>query len=101
VQTFSTETSNYLYEGDYIRLRRVRLGYDLPQSLIGNVNMRRLNVYVSASNLWTYAPDYPGLSPAVTSFDGNNRARNLQPGIVGSSFTPPTRRVTVGINLGF
>jgi TonB-linked SusC/RagA family outer membrane protein len=101
VQTFSTNTSNYLYEGDYIRLRRVRLGYDVPQSLIGNVNMRRLNVYVSASNLWTYAPDYPGLSPAVTSFDGNNRARNLQPGIVGSSFTPPTRRVTVGINLGF
>ncbi|MFB6273921.1 MAG: hypothetical protein ABEL51_13605, partial [Salinibacter sp.] len=101
VFTFSNETSKYLYEGDYLRLRRIRLGYDLPQSLLNTLGANQVNVYVVGSNLWTWAPDYPGLSPAVTSFSGNERARNLAPGNVGSQFTPPTRRFTVGINLGF
>lgn len=100
VETFSSETSMYLYRGDYLRLRRVRLSYDLPSSVLRTINARGLEVYVVGTNLWTYAPDFPGLDPEVTSF-GSPQARNLNPGTIGTSFRPPSRQFSVGINLGF
>ncbi len=100
IETFGEESSMYLYRGDYVRLRRVRIGYDLPSSVLRTINARGMEVYVTGSNLWTYAPDFPGLDPEVTSF-GNPQARNLSPGIIGSGFRPPARQFSVGINMSF
>jgi TonB-linked SusC/RagA family outer membrane protein len=98
---FSNETTNYLYKADYIRLGTVRLAYELPDNLLKQLNMNNVKIYVAGHNLWTYAPHYPGLDPAVTSFSGSEQERNLQPGIVGGTFLPKMRRFNVGVNLTF
>jgi hypothetical protein len=101
IRKFSNETSNYLYKGDYIRLGTVRLSYRLPDNILNQLNMNNVQIYVAGHNLWTYAPHYPGLDPAVTSFSGSEQERNLQPGIVGGTFLPQMRRFNVGVNLTF
>jgi len=53
-QSFSTF---FLYKGDYIRLRDVEFGYDLPKSLASRMKLSMLRFYVRGSNLWTWVAD--------------------------------------------
>ena len=47
-------TSTYFVEnGSYAKLRQVQIGYNLPKSLIGRLNMTSARVYVSGHNLLT------------------------------------------------
>ncbi len=50
-------SSRYLFEGDFIRLRTVRLAYELPTSLISKANLSRVQVAVTANNMWTWVKD--------------------------------------------
>ena len=50
-------SSRYLYDGDFIRLRRVELSYTLPQKLVADLKLKDFTLYVKATNLWTYAFD--------------------------------------------
>ena len=100
VKNFSSLTSMYLSKGNFIRLRRVKIGYDLSQSFLRNTNMSGIELYFMGTNLWTHAPNFSGLDPEVTSF-GNAQERNLNPGVLNSSFLPVTRQFSLGINLNF
>ncbi|MFH5885410.1 SusC/RagA family TonB-linked outer membrane protein [Halalkalibaculum sp. DA3122] len=100
VESFGTQTSMYLYKADFLRLRRVRIGYNLPPSILNTLNMRGLEIYLSGTNLWTYAPHHPGLDPEVTSF-GNPEQRNLNPGVLGTGYLPPSQQFSLGVNLSF
>jgi TonB-linked SusC/RagA family outer membrane protein len=55
-QSYQTST-RYLYDGDHIRLRNLTLSYDLPESVIKNLNMDRVNIFVRGTNMWTYMFD--------------------------------------------
>ena len=47
-------TSTYFVEnGSYAKLRQVQIGYNLPKSLIGKLNMTSARVYISGHNLLT------------------------------------------------
>ena len=47
-------TSTYFVEnGSYAKLRQVQIGYNLPKSLIGRLNMTSARVYISGHNLLT------------------------------------------------
>ncbi|RKF04738.1 TonB-linked SusC/RagA family outer membrane protein [Tenacibaculum lutimaris] len=52
--------------GDYIRLRDVRLAYDFSESLLNKLKLSKLQVYVSGNNLFT-STDYRGWNPDGTS----------------------------------
>lgn len=54
----------FLYDGDFIRLRNINLGYTLPERLLSRFSLRRLRVYVSATNLVTLT-DYIGYTPQI------------------------------------
>ena len=59
----------YVEKGDFLRLARVALSYDIP---VRNVKwMRSLKVHASASNL-AVLTGYSGWSPDVNSFAMNN-----------------------------
>lgn len=67
--------SQMISSGDFIKLRSIRLGYQLPKSLIGNLNWLnsvRLNFAVNNPITWT---EYTGYNPEV-----NTRGNPLQPG---------------------
>lgn len=53
----SQGSSRFLYNGDYIRLRDVSLGYQLPAKWIKSINLASAKVYFRANNLFTYIKD--------------------------------------------
>jgi TonB-linked SusC/RagA family outer membrane protein len=70
IGNYSPETRIYdkfLYKGDYIRLKNVKLSYTLPKNLTRKFNVQNLQVYFSATNLLTIT-NYPGYDPEVSSY---------------------------------
>jgi len=59
------ESSRFLMDGSYLRLKNARLGYRLPETLTQRFGTEMARVYVSGSNLWTLTTsDYIGPDPA-------------------------------------
>jgi len=87
---FDNFSSFWYAKGDYIRLRNLQIGYQLPKSILSKINMTSAFFYVRGSNVWTWIKDKNlGYDPE----QGIGSVANL---VV---FTPKT--FTVGINLGF
>ncbi|MCC6307172.1 MAG: TonB-dependent receptor [Chitinophagaceae bacterium] len=89
-------SSRYVYDGDYLRLKNISLGYSLPKTLINRFKLSSLRVYVTAVNLLTFTK-YPGWDPEVnTDYRATNRNQ-------GSDFysAPQIKNISFGLNLGF
>jgi len=87
-------SSRYLEDGSYLRLRNIKLGYNLPQSVISKMRLSKLHVFVSADNVWTLT-NFSGPDPEVSLSQVD-----LSSGM--SSFKyPVTRRFLFGLNLTF
>ncbi len=91
--------SSLLYQdASYLRLRNVRLGYDLPQQLLKKARISSVNIYVSADNVFVikskemFAADPEGATIGTT-------ASNAYAGTGFYSALP--RRFMAGINLVF
>lgn len=90
--------SSLLYvDASYIRLRNVRLGYDIPKSVLRRVGISSLNIYASADNVFIikskalYAADPEGATIGGTA--------NSYAGTGIASAMP--RRFLVGLTAGF
>lgn len=91
----SQPSSRYIFDGSYLRLRTMSLGYTLPKSLTNRVKMERVRVYVSAMNLATFT-NYKGWDPEVNS---DSFTSNFAQG--NDFYTPPQpRTILFGINIG-
>ena len=62
--------SYYVENGSYLRLRSVKLGYNLPAAFLGKASFDRCRVFVQATNLFT-SSKYTGTDPAVSGVDTN------------------------------
>ena len=90
----SQTSSRFLEDGSYIRLRNVRLGYDLPQSALKRIGLSRVNFYVSADNLLTITK-FSGPDPEVSLTQVDQVSGQ-------SSFKYPiSKRFVFGFNLTF
>lgn len=58
-------SSRWLENGSYARIRNLELGYSLPEGLLKKANIANARVYVSGQNLLTIT-GYKGLDPDVT-----------------------------------
>ena len=54
----------YIEDGSYMRLKNITLAYNLDRSIIGNIGLAGLQVFVTGENLVTIT-DYKGLDPEV------------------------------------
>jgi TonB-linked SusC/RagA family outer membrane protein len=87
----------YVESARFVKLREVRLSYELPDSWVhamGRGRLRTVRIDVSGRNLIASFP-YTGLDPEVSVF-GNlavGRSQDITP-------YPPARSVFVGIDLG-
>jgi TonB-dependent starch-binding outer membrane protein SusC len=86
-QNFSTF---YLFQGDYIRLRDLTLGYNLPKTLISKIGLTSVNIYGRGTNIWTKVKDE---NMPFDPEQGVSNETNL------NVFIPKT--FTIGLNLGF
>lgn len=95
-QRFSTQ---YLEDGDFIRLKNVKLSYNLPAELVAKAKLRSVQVYAQGRNLITWT-NYKGFDPEVstnTSSQGDlNTLQGEDFGTLGQA-----RIYTFGINVGF
>jgi TonB-linked SusC/RagA family outer membrane protein len=84
-------------DASYIRLRNVRLGYDLPGRLLSKMKIKSVTVYVSADNVFVikskelYAADPEGATIGNTS--------NSYSG--SGIYSAMPRKYFAGINVGF
>ncbi len=90
-------TSRYLYDASYLRLKSVSLGYNIPVGDIKGIN--KMRVALIATNLLTFTK-YPGLDPEIFRDMENQQERNLSAGV--TYLTPPQARTfSVQFNVGF
>jgi hypothetical protein len=50
-------STRYLYKGDYIRLRNIEFGYNLPSAVLKKADISNVHIYVRGTNLFTFATD--------------------------------------------
>lgn len=90
------ESSRYLDDGSYLRLKTLSFGYNLPIETLDRVGLRTVRLYFTGQNLLTFT-GYDGWDPEVnTDFTASNIT-------LGTDFyaAPQARTYTVGINIGF
>lgn len=64
-------SSQFLMNGNYVKLRNITLGYTLPSELTEKFYVSRLRIYAQADNLYTWgASNYRGFDPASVGADG-------------------------------
>ena len=97
----SAQSSYYVEDGSYARLKNIVLGYSLPDTFAEKLGVERIRWYLQGKNLITIT-DYTGLDPEVNyrnnGLGGNNP--NLTIG-VDSGVYPITRSVILGLNVTF
>lgn len=91
------QSSRYLEDADFIRLRNLTLGYTLPFEVTEKIGLDRIRVYFTGVNLLTIT-DFKGWDPESTfdSLQGNS----LFSGI-GFYSPPQARTLTLGFNFDF
>lgn len=90
---YNWQSSDLLvYDGSYLRLKNIQLGYTFPKSLTRKVFVSSLRVYVAAENLLTFTK-YHGFDPEISS---GGTSLGIDYGVY-----PQARTWTVGFNLAF
>ena len=92
-------STRYIFNGSYLRLRSMTLGYNLPAELVRRIKMEKVRLYVSALNLATFTK-YKGWDPEVNTDDLSEKDSKFA---LGNDFytAPQPRTLLVGINIGF
>ena len=66
-QTWSQFDSRLIENANFLRMKSISLGYNLPQSLLGKTKaIKGVQVYIQGRNLLTWTK-YPGVDPEVNS----------------------------------
>ncbi|WP_051718626.1 SusC/RagA family TonB-linked outer membrane protein [Hymenobacter sp. IS2118] len=95
------ESSRFLSDGSYVRLKTVTLGYNIPSGFLKPARLQSARLYFSAVNLLTFT-DYKGWDPEVNAdylSSGANTGNIAQ----GNDFysAPQAKTFTFGVNVGF
>ena len=92
-------SDRFIYDGSYIRLKNISLGYSLPASLFRNIGISSARIYISGYNLFTIT-DYPGFDPEVNYRSTGNTNSNRNLGVDYGSY-PNAKTYTIGFKIGF
>ncbi|GGF24802.1 SusC/RagA family TonB-linked outer membrane protein [Echinicola rosea] len=87
-------SSRFLEDASFLRLRTLSLGYSLPQSILDKLQMSKLRVFVQGENLYLFS-NYSGLDPEVSK---NYDARFMADDNMN---LPQPRTIRLGINAAF
>jgi len=82
--TVSSNNTYWLRTTDFIRLKNLEIGYDLPKTAMNKLGLSGLRIYVSGINLFTL-DKLPSLDPEVTA----------------TNVYPPNKVYNIGIHLTF
>ncbi len=86
----------FIHKASYLILKTLQIGYTFPKRISMKIKVKRLRIYLEATNLFTITP-YSGLSPEVGLQNYTSDNRNLDIG-VDRGIYPPSRTFTFGVN---
>lgn len=85
-------SSAAVFDGSYFKIKQIQLGYTLPGSVLNKVGMKRLRVYASLEDYFTFTK-YKGFDPEVT---GVGNALGVDKGSY-----PNSKKIIFGFNVSF
>jgi TonB-linked SusC/RagA family outer membrane protein len=95
-------SDRYMYDGSYLRLKNLTLGYTLPQAWVNYVKLSKVRVYATGRNLLTLT-SYPFYDPEIgsgyvglSSSGNSSTARGIDNG-----YYPQARSLIMGIQIDF
>ncbi|HYH55276.1 MAG TPA: SusC/RagA family TonB-linked outer membrane protein, partial [Anseongella sp.] len=59
-------SSRFVESGNFVKIRNIQLGYNLPAGIAERIAVKNIRVYISGNNL-AYFTNYSGFSPEVAS----------------------------------
>ena len=82
-----------VFDGSYLKIKQIQLGYTLPKTLLSKVGINSLRVYVSLDDFFTFT-SYPGMDPEASGDE------NAYVG-VDAGYFPNSKKVMFGLGLSF
>lgn len=92
-------TTRFLSDASYIRLKNVQLSYALPPELLSRLRLKSARLNITGQNLFLLTR-FKGIDPESVTIQTNYRERNLGYGII-RNVVPQSRTLTLGLNIGF
>lgn len=92
-------SSRFVYNGSYVRMKNISLGYTFPDSITEKLGMDRVKLSISGQNLLTFT-DYPGTDPEVSYRAQGNQNSNVNQGFDYGNY-PNIESVTFSLNVKF
>ncbi|MCO7723265.1 SusC/RagA family TonB-linked outer membrane protein [Myroides odoratimimus] len=89
-KSFTSPSTRFLHDGDYIRLRNVTLGYNFNSEFTRALKVDGLSFSVIGTNLWTWVKD-----------KGLKYDPEVDPSGYVSVATPPVKSVVFSVNVKF
>jgi TonB-linked SusC/RagA family outer membrane protein len=85
-----SNSSRWLFQGDYVRLRNVTLSYQVPEEWAGRVGLRNLRAHLNLNNYYTWVAD------DLLHFDPEQTISGVY-----NTITPISKTFTFGFTTGF
>ena len=85
-------SSRYVEDGSFVRFQNLQVGYNFPAKELKKYGLNRLQVYVTANNLFCWTR-YSGVDPEI-AISGWGQA-------IDKSQTPRAKSFTANLNIGF
>jgi TonB-dependent starch-binding outer membrane protein SusC len=94
-------SDRFIEDGSYLRLKSLKLAYNLPVKNIGMTWFDGAQIYLSGTNLFTIT-NYPGIDPDTntTGSDSQSVGSRLRVGIDQSAY-PAAKMYAIGLKLNF
>jgi len=83
----------YVEDASFFRVQNIQLGYTLPEDLLEKIGMKKIRIYTTVNNAFTFT-DYKGYDPAATSGAAIG-------GGIDYGFYPISRQFLLGLNVTF
>ena len=88
--TGSGTSTRFLYDGDYVRLRDLVVGYNVSNKAVESLGFDSIQVNVKGTNLWTWVKDDELQTDPEVAFSGQ-----------WEIYTPILKSISLGLNLKF
>jgi len=89
---FGRPSDYFVEKGDYLKLRNVQLGFNVPAKTLQRIKVSKLRVYLNANNFLTFTK-YSGFDPEIA---GSNTSRGVDYGQY-----PQVRTISAGVEVQF
>jgi len=86
----SSASTRFLYDGDYVRLKDIVLGYKFPESVTSKLGCNSIRAFVKGTNLLTWVKDDNLVYDPEVQATGFTKLA-----------TPPTKSFIIGFNINF